>query len=192
MSIFKKLGIDLDDKKKSIILIVAIALTTIFICSNIIKSRVKKRYNLTQKIKDQSQRIALRTDIEKIEKIQQGYAKYFYDNIDQQTLRSIISDLAKETGVNIISIKTLNREQIGSLSKELLEMSLRCTYNQLGVFTAKIEDLKNITKIESLLIEGISDFASQIMLSAQAQKTPMELDLQVSVSMVIAGYSVGD
>ena len=100
--------------------------------------------------------------------------------------------MAKETGVNIISIKTLNREQIGSLSKELLEMSLRCTYNQLGVFTAKIEDLKNITKIESLLIEGISDFASQIMLSAQAQKTPMELDLQVSVSMVIAGYSVGD
>jgi len=68
-------------------------------------------------------------------------------------------------------------------------MSLRCTYNQLGLFIAAIENLKNITKIESMSIEGTPDFKSQAQLNEQAQKELMESDLKVSVSMVVAGYS---
>ena len=186
----KKFGIDLDDKKKSIILAAAIAVVTFLICSSIVKSHLRKGDGLRQKIKDQSQKIALRADIEKIEKIQQGYAQYLYDNIDQQALRSIISGLAREAGVDVVSMKPLGREQVGSLSKESLDMSLRCTYNQLGLFIATIENLKNLTKIESISIEGAPDFKSQAQLNEQAQKELMESDLKVSVSMVVAGYSV--
>ena len=186
---FKKLGIDIDDKKKSIIIATAITLVTFLICSNIIKLHARKGNNIRQKVKDQSQRIALRTDIEKIGKIQQEYVKYFYDNIDQQALRSIISDLAEEADISIVSIKPLGRERIGSVSKESLDISLRCTYNQLGIFISKIENLKNITKIESLLIEGRSYFKSRATVSEQAQKELMESDVEVSVSIVVAGYS---
>jgi len=187
---FKKLGIDIDDKKKAIIIAAAITLVTFLICSNIIKLHARKGNNIRQKVEDQSQRIALRTDIEKIEKIQQEYGKYFYDIIDQQALRSIISDLAGEADISIVSIKPLNRQRIGSVLKESLDISLSCTYNQLGIFISKIENLKNITKIESLLIKGISDFKSQAGRGEQEDKEVMESDAKVSVSIVVTGYLV--
>ena len=187
---FKKLGIDIDDKKKAIIIVAAITLVTFLICSNIIKLHARKRNNIRQKVEDQSQKIALRMDIEKIEKIQQEYVKYFYDNIDQQALRSIISDLAEEADISIVSIKPLGRERIGSVSKESLDISLRGTYNQLGVFVSKIENLKNITKIESLTAESMPDFKSQAGRGKQEDREVMESDAEVSVSMVVTGYLI--
>lgn len=186
---FKKLGIDIDDKKKSIIITVSIALFTILICSNIIKSHAVKRDSIGQAIQEQAKKIVLREGIEKIEKVKGGYAAFFYDNIDQQALRAIISDLARQANVDIVSIKPLGRESVGSLFKESLDISLRCTYNQLGVLAAKIENLKNMTKIESLSIEGISDFKGQAMSSEQAQRDSIESDTKLLVSMILSGYS---
>jgi cell division FtsZ-interacting protein ZapD len=182
--------LDLSEKKKSFILAAAIAFAALFICINIMKSHAGKREAVRGNIKDFSRRIALRKDIEKIDKIQQGYTKYFYDDIDQQALRAIITGLANESNVNIMAMKALSREQVGAVSKEMLDVSLRCTYNQLGVFISKIENLKNTTRIESLSIESAADFRSQAGLSGQDQKKLMDSDTMVSVYMVIAGYSI--
>jgi Tfp pilus assembly protein PilO len=186
---FKHLGVNIDDKKKGIIITASIVFLTLLICFNIIKSHSRKKDSIRQDMQDQIRRIALRTDIEKIENIHQEYAKYFYDNIDQQTLRAIISSLATESGVNIVSIRTLDREQVGSLSKESSDISLRCNYNQLGIFISKIENLINTTKIESLSMKDSLDFKSHATLREKEQQEIMESDIDLSVSMVVSGYS---
>jgi hypothetical protein len=186
---FKKLGIDIDDKKKAIIITVSIALFTILICSNIIKSHAGKRDSMGKAIQEQVKKIVLREDIEKIEKTKGKYAAFFYDNIDQQALRAIISDLASQADADIISIKPLGGESVGSLSKESLDISLRCTYNQLGVLVAKIENLKSMTKVESLSIEGLSVFMGQTMSSEQEQIYSVESDTKLLVSMIVSAYS---
>jgi Tfp pilus assembly protein PilO len=186
---FKHLRVNIDDKKKALIITASIVFLMLLICFNIIKSHSRKRDSIRQDIQDQIKRIALRTDIEKMENIHQEYVKYFYDNIDQQALRAVISSLATESDVNIVSIKTLGKEQLGSLSKESLDISLRCNYNQLGIFISKIENLENTTKIESLSLQGLSDFRKRAALSEKEQEEIMEPDTGLSVSMVVSGYS---
>jgi Tfp pilus assembly protein PilO len=189
---FKEFNIDFDHKKKSIVLATAVAVLTVIICLNIIKSHSRKRDNLHQKIEVQSRKLALRRDINNIDKIYRKYADFFYNNINQQALRSVISDLAAETGVDIVSIKPLGKERIGGVTKESLGVSLRCTYNQLGLFIARIETLKHITKIESLIIAGEKDLDMRKALKDNAQKWFMDPATSISVSVIIAGYSIGD
>jgi hypothetical protein len=185
----RQLNINIDDKKKSLIVTAAIAFLTLLVCLNMIKSFSRKRDSIRQDIQDLIKRIALRTDIEKIENIQKEYAKYFYDSVDQQALRVIVSDLARESDVNIVSIKPLGREQLGSMSKESLDISLRCNYNQFGTFISKIENLKNATKIDSFLVENISGIRNWTALSEKELKEMMESDTILSISMIVSGYS---
>jgi Tfp pilus assembly protein PilO len=185
---FKKLN--LDEKKKSIIIAAGITLLTFFISLNIIRLHAFKRNAAKQAVKDQSQKIALRRDIEKIETMQKEYAAFFYNNLSQQALRSLISDLAHKTGVSIVSIKTAGREIIGNIIKESLDLSLNCNYSQFGTFINEIENLENITRVESFSIEPVSDFGNQANISGQIQEDPMESDTRASVLMVVAGYSL--
>jgi hypothetical protein len=185
----KQFNIDIDDKKKFLIITAVIALLIFLVCFNTIKSFSRKRETIRHNINDLIKRIALRTDIEKIENIQKEYAKYFYDSIDQQALRVIVSGLAGESDVNIVSIKPLGKEHLGSMSKESLDISLRCNYNQLGIFVSKIENLKNATKIESLSVGSISGTRNQAALSEKELTKIMESDTILSVSMIVSGFS---
>jgi Tfp pilus assembly protein PilO len=189
---FAKLGLDLNDKNKSIFLGLGILFVTFLICSNITKANSRKVSAMRKKISAESERFILRTDIENIEKKQREYAKYFYDDISQQELRAIISDIAREIGVNIVSIKPLGKDITGNLSKESLDISIRSTYNQLGEFISRIENLDRITKIESLSMEGISDFKNYGIGSEELQKEIMESDAKLAVYMIICAYSVKD
>jgi hypothetical protein len=66
--------IDLDPKKKAVLISVAILLFTFFVCFNIASAHAKKRELIKRRVSDISKRIVLRQDIEKIDKIKQEYS----------------------------------------------------------------------------------------------------------------------
>jgi Tfp pilus assembly protein PilO len=193
----EKFGITIDDRKKTMILAAAIGIATFFICLNIIKAQARRTDTMRQKIKNESERLVLRRDIEKIEKKQAEYNKYFYSSIDQQALRIIILNLARDIGLNIVSVKPLERENLGDIIyKESLNVTLNSTYNQLGEFIAKIENLDHITKVESLTARAGS--AARTALDSRAYESMqisqrggvMDSDTIIDISMVVSAYSM--
>jgi len=186
----RKFNIDLDEKTKVIIATAVIALITLLICFSIMKQRIRKERDIHSKIAQESEKLILRGDIDKIENKQNKYVKYLYDTMDQESFRLIISGFVRETGVEIISIKPFGRKRIANISKDLLKISLRCTYNQLVQFIAKIEKLPEIMKIEELSVKKLSDAESYATGDEDRKKELIESDTKTTVSLVVAVYSV--
>ncbi len=183
----KIFNIDLDEKTKIIIITFAIAFITVFICFSITRYRIRKRHDMNLKIAQESKKLVLRGDIEKIEAKRNEYVKYFYDTMDQENFRLIVSGLAREAGVEIVSIKPFGRAKIEDILKVSLSISLRCTYSELVEFIAKIEKLPEIMKIEELSVKGLSDFAAR----GKVEKSePIESDKKATVLLIVAAYSV--
>jgi Tfp pilus assembly protein PilO len=185
----KKFNINLDEKAKVIITTTVIAFVTFFICFSFTKDRIRKRHDMHSKIAEESEKLILRDNIDKIESKQNKYVKYFYDTMDQESFRLIISGLAEEADAEIISIKPLSRKRIANISKDFLKISLRCTYNQLVEFIVRIEKLPEIVKIEELSVKGLLDFESYAIGDEDRKKELIESDIEAMVSLVVAAYS---
>jgi len=185
----KKFNIHLDEKAKVVVTTVAIAASTFLICSGIVKHHVRKRHDVRSRITQEREKLTLRGDIGKIESTYSEYVKYFYDAMDQQRFRLIVSGLAGESGVEIVSITPSGNKGIANISKRLLKISLRCTYSQLVEFIAKIEKLPEIVKIEKLSVTGLSDFKGYIEADEDKKKEIIESDTKTTVSLIVAAYS---
>jgi Tfp pilus assembly protein PilO len=184
----KIFGMDIDNKNKYI-LTSAIFIVTFLICFNIVKRGVQKADNIRRNISEISEKNILREDIESIERTRQEYGVYFYGDIDQNSLRNIVSNIASETGIEIVSIKPLTKEIIGNIFKESLDISLRSTYNQFGMFVSRLENLERITKIESVAIEKYPDLGFQESIEKSQMKI-REPDPDLPISVVISAYAI--
>ncbi len=185
----KKFNINLDEKTKVIIATAVIVFVTFFACLGITKHRIRKRRDIHSKIGQESKKLILRDDIDKIESKQNEYVKYFYDTMDQESFRFTVSRLAREAGAEIISIKPFSRKRIANISKYFLKISLRCTYNQLVEFIAKIEKLPEIIKIEELSVKGLLNFEGYTTGDEDREKEFAESDTETMVSLIVAAYS---
>ncbi|MFA5068787.1 MAG: hypothetical protein WC300_04445 [Candidatus Omnitrophota bacterium] len=181
---------NIDPKKKSILISLVILSLAFFACLNIAGAQTRKRESIKKKVLDLSKKIVLRQDIEKIERIRQEYARFFHEDIDRQVLRSVILAVASELNVDIISAKPLERDVLGAVSRESIELSFRCSFNDLGLFISRIEGMPVITKIESLLIQGDSVNEGSGAAAAGLKGKIYESDYDVSATMVVAGYSI--
>jgi len=181
-------NIELNDRNKIIMISGAFIILAIYICLNIVRANLRKKDFYSQILSDESQKASLRMDIEKIDGLKSEYFGYFYDDINQQQLRSVIMDLAKESGVDIMSMKPLDRNDMGIISKELFEISLVCGYTQLGEFISSIENLDKFTAVESITAKvprykkGGADFNFDL------QQEVMYSDTNVEAEIVVGAY----
>ena len=185
----KKLYMDLDERAKIIIITAVIVSVAFFICFKVTKQRVSKSYDMRLKITEERKKFLLRSDIGSIENKQGEYFKYLYDTIDQEDFRLVVSGFANVSGVEIISVKPLGYKGIANITKNLLKISLRCTYSQLVEFIANIERLPEIMKIEELSVTGLADFKSYTTGDEDAKKKLMESVTKANVSLIVAAYS---
>jgi Tfp pilus assembly protein PilO len=185
----RKFNIEIDDKKKNLIIYSGLLMLTFLICLNIIRGGALKANAIKRNIDEISKINRLRMDIETIENKQRQYEEYLYDNISQSAIRTIISNIAKDAGVDIISIKPLARQDIGKIFKEPLELTIRSSYDNLGDFILKIESLKHITKVESFSVKQYlapGEQAAREMLDREKA----ELKPVLSASLIISAYSI--
>ena len=183
-------NINLDEKTKVIITSAVIVFVTFFICSSITKRQIRKGHYARSKIEEERKKLVLRQEIGKIEIKRNEYIKHFHDNLNQQDFRSTISGFAGRSDVEIVSIKSAGIKDVANISKSLLAVSLRCTYNQLVDFLAKIEKLTEIIKIEELSVAGLVDFKGYLTENEDRKTEVMESDTKATVSFTIAAYSI--
>ena len=179
---------ELDDKRKTLIFILGISAITFFICLNIVRAGTRKADDIRRSINEESKRHALRSEIEGIKKNQQKYLMYFYDDMDQPSLRAIVTNAAKATGVGITAMKPIARETIGGVVKESLDVSIESTYKQFGAFAAQIENIERITKVESVSIKQRLAFSVQGR--GEEQTEIKDEDPVLSIAVIISAYAV--
>jgi hypothetical protein len=187
---FKQFNIELEEKQKSIIIFSTILFVTFLLCLNIVKSGARKADNIRRNIEATSKNNAIRADIKDLTDKQRVHEAVFYRNLSQSALRTMITNIASDTGVDVISVKPMPREVIGSFSRESFEVNILSTFNKVGDFILKIESLKHITKIESMSIHTRTD-PERPEATREAEKAKKaESDPLLSVSLVISAFSI--
>ena len=186
----KQFNINLDEKTKVIAISAAIAFITFFICSGIVKHQIRKSRDTRSKIEEERKKLALRVGIGTIESKQSEYVKHFYVTMDQQGFRLIISELATESGIEIVSMKSSGSKGIANLTKSISEVSMRCTYNRLVEFIAKVEKLPELMKIEELSLKGLTDFKGYLTGDEDRKKEVMESDTKITASFIVTAYYI--
>ena len=185
----KKFYMNLDERAKIIIITAVIVFVTFFICFKVAKHQISKSHDIRLKITEERKKLLLRHDIGSIESKQGEYFKYLYDTIDQENFRLAVSRFANVSGVEIISVEPLGYKSIANITKNLLKISLRCTYSQLVEFIANIERLPEIMKIEELSVTGLADFKGYTTGDEDAKKELMESSTKANVSLIVTAYS---
>jgi Tfp pilus assembly protein PilO len=183
-------NIELNDRNKIIIISAAFIILAFYICVNIVRANLRKKDFYSQMLSDEAKKVSLRMDIEKIDGIKSEYLNYFYDGINQQQLRSVIMDIAKESGVDIMSMKPLDHNDMGSISKESFEISLVCGYAQLGAFISSIENLDKFTAVESITVKALGYKKGGADFNPDLQQEGMYNGTNVEAEIVVAAYVI--
>lgn len=175
----KKMSIDLDQKQKLMIITIVVLILTFIISIKIIGANSSKVNSLKQQIAEASEKLALRKDMEKLNSIKTQYIKNLYATSDSSKLRNIISNIARQSAVNVVSLKPMARDSVGNFTIISFEAKVRTTYNNLGSFIAGLESLPEITSVTKASIQAttsVKDYSSDKETEAEA-------------NLIIAGYS---
>ena len=150
----KKMSIDLDQKQKFMIITIVVLILTFIICIKVIGANLSKANSLKTQIAEASKKLALRKDVEKLNSIKIQYIKNLYTTTDSSKLRNIISSTARQTAVNVVSLKPMPRLSVGNFLIVSFEAKVRTTYNNLGTFIAALESLPEITSVTKASIQA--------------------------------------
>jgi len=186
----KKVSIDLNENTKIIAFAGGIVLLAIIISINVIGFYNKKVNDLRAKIVEEKKILALREDISKITDVRDEYRKHVYKGLEQSELRNTISALARESGVDIVSIQPTKPGTLGVLSKVTFTVKLKASYNELGAFLAKLESYHLIIKIDSLSINNASNPSLYSSSAGIKKEDLIKKDTRAEVEVQISAYSL--
>ena len=146
--------IELFEKNKNKILNFGIILLAVFIALQIYKSVDQQINSLTVTKNEELKKNRVMEDIAALEKKIEGYKKAF-DKKDMGSVVEAISNIAKASSVNIVSIKPIGEET----SADYLKLSFLITvsspdYHSLGNFVSQIEGNKNIYMVNEVSIKS--------------------------------------
>jgi len=186
----KKVNIALDENTKIMIFVGGVALLALIISFNVLGFYNKKVDDLQHKIIEAKKILALREDISKISDAKNEYAKYVYKGLDRAEFRNTISALARESGVDIISIQPEKSQSVGVFKKISFSVKLKASYNEIGNFLAKIESYHLVTKIDALTIDNKTNESQYGRLGTVKKEDLFKKDARVNVSVTISAYSL--
>ena len=181
----KKMSIDFDQKQKFMIITIVVLILTFIVCIKIIGANSSKANSLKTQIVEASEKLALRKDMEKLNSIKTQYIKNLYSTTDSSKLRNIISSTARQSAVNVVSLKPMPRLSVGKFSMVSFEAKVRTTYNNLGSFIAGLESLPEITSVTKASIQ-----ATTYMKDYESNKDiESTKETEAEASLIIVGYS---
>jgi len=186
----KTIKLSLDENSKTLLMVAAVALITLIISSQIVRSRFKEAERLRLKGIEESMKLSARVGIAKIERLNEEYARYLYPKSGISTLRDTISLLAREAEADIVSVQPLAQGKVGSFAKTSFKIKLKCTYDQLGKFIASIESMPNLIRVEELTIYG-GDVSEAANIAARGSLKEVSIDKKkiADVSVVLTAYT---
>ena len=182
----KKISIVIDEKNKAVLIASAIAIVTFFLCAYIIKAHINQLYDIRSKISEETEKLVLIKDVSKLDNLLDRYSKRLYSAADKLALRDNVYILAREAEVDIISLQPLSPVVFGDFSKDSLRLQIRCSYNQLGNFIAKIESSLVFIAIDKISITDEDN--QQSFAGDRKEESPYE-EAVGEASLFISSYS---
>lgn len=142
---------DLSINRNTIVNIIIVCVTLIIIF-NIYQSQTKKIQTLEANRDAESQKNSLLNEINKLEKVANSYKKNF-NKEDSLAFITTINNIAKNSGVKIISIKPSRQQDYSMYTKYSFDLDVRCdNYHEIGKFASLLESHPDIYTIERLSI----------------------------------------
>ena len=164
-------AIEFINKNKNTFFNIVLILLALFISSKIYKSQGKTMESLREQTQEESKKNEVLQDISSLEK-KIGLYKDLLNKKDAASAINTFGNIAKESNVDIISIKPYPEQKFTEYIKIPFELSVNApNYHSLGKFISRIENQQDVYMIDSL--------------SINANNQPKELNASLKVSTVI-------
>ena len=167
--------IELLERNKNKILNFGIILLALFIAFQIYKSADVRINTLTSRKDDELKKNRVIENIAALEKKIEGYKKVFAKK-DMSSIVEAISNIAKNSSVNIVSIKPITEEAVAGYVKSSFLMTVSSLgYHSLANFISQIESNKDIYMVDEVNINS-ADFTA----SKEGINTNLSVNLKIS------------
>lgn len=168
---------ELAAKYKAKIINAAVIILALVIAGNIYKSQAKGLELLRERNQTEAKKNTVLQDISRLEKRLTSY-KGFFAKKEAGAIINTLSNLAKESGIKILSIRPGREERYRDYAKLPFELSVNSPdYNAIGKFVSRIENHQDVYLVENLGIRpgNIDNTEKQ-----DTKKQGLEADLTLS------------
>jgi Tfp pilus assembly protein PilO len=156
------------DKNKNKILNLAVIMVAFIIASNIHKQQTKEIESLKSKKNMETKKNTAIENISKLEKSINVYKNVLVKK-DVSSVINTVSNIAKESGVKIISVRPVSEKKYPDYIKFPFSLMLSAAdYHTLGRFISKIESYQDVYLVEAMDIRS------------QEQKKELTVNLTIS------------
>ncbi|MFH1848196.1 MAG: type 4a pilus biogenesis protein PilO [Candidatus Omnitrophota bacterium] len=136
----------------------AIALIAVWYGYNgIYKINAEKVKVVKEKIRDEDMKTDAFNRLARLEKEVDRYRPYFTGNTDLSVLVDRISELARKSGLSILSLTTSGLSENETFFYGTVSIKMGGTYHQLGDFISFIENSRQFINIEKLQLARTAD-----------------------------------
>lgn len=147
-------AIEFINKNKNTLFNIALILLALFISNKVYKSQGKAIESLREQTREEFKKNEILQDISSLEK-KIGLYKNLLHNKDAASAINTFGNIAKESNINIISIKPSPEQKFTEYIKIPFELSVNApNYHSLGKFISRIENQQEVYMIDSLNINA--------------------------------------
>lgn len=159
------------NKNKNALFNVVLILLALFISNKIYKSQRQTMESLREQTREESKKNEVLQGIRSLEENFGLYKKLLPDK-DAASAINTFGNIAKESSINIVSIKPYPEQKFAEYIKIPFELSVSSPdYHRLGRFISRIESHRDVYMVDSL--------------SINAGNQPKELNASLKVSAII-------
>ena len=142
------------DKYKNIIINIVIIIVTLIIATNIYKGNQGRLESLNLKINEEEKKNSELEKISQMESREKLYKKLLAKR-EASLIMADINDITKAAGVNVLSVKPLQKESSANYSKDIFAVTVNTSsYHNLGQFIDALESYGNVYIVESMEISN--------------------------------------
>ena len=161
---------------KNKVINITIVILALLLGRSIYQQQIKVADSLKQRKETEEKRNIVLKEIKQLEKKIQGYNN-FVNRKDISVAMNIMSEIARDFSLNVISIKPEAQEEKPTYTRHFFALKLETdNYHHLGKFISKLESRSELYSVESLRINPVY--------SADQQKKWLNIDLTVSTILL--------
>ena len=140
---------------KNKVINIAIVILALLFSRNIYEHQLKMADSLREREQTEEKKNEVLKDIQQLEKKIEGY-KSFVNKKDISLAMNIISEIAKDYSINVISIRPQSPQETDVYTKHFLELKLEAMrYHDIGKFISSLENRPELYCVESLKISPV-------------------------------------
>lgn len=146
---------------KNKVINIAILIAALFFARNIYEQQLKVADSLQERKVTEEKKNVVLTDIRQLEKKIKGY-KDFVNSKDISVAMNIISEIAQNFSINVISIRPGIEQERPLYTRHFLNLKLEATnYHDIGKFISKLESRSELYSVETLKITRLYSYVQE-------------------------------